>query len=191
LSVLDLFNIGIGPSSSHTVGPMKAARRFVHDIATAGDLSAVDAITVDLYGSLALTGKGHGTDRAILLGLAGELPEEVDPSTIDRTVAGIQKSAVVRLLGKHPIVFDPELDLAFRRNQSLPRHSNGMRFVAYNWGKQVLASRIFYSIGGGFIIESDEQTNAAPTFNAQVPFPFKSATDLLRLGRETHLPIWE
>jgi len=192
ISVLDLFNIGIGPSSSHTVGPMKAARRFVHDIATAGDLSEVDAITVDLYGSLALTGKGHGTDRAILLGLSGELPEEVDPSTIDCTVAGIQKLAVVRLLGKHPIAFDPEIDLAFRGNKSLPGHSNGMRFVAYNWGRQVLASRIFYSIGGGFIIANDDHTNAdLDRFNAQVPFPFKSATDLLRLGRETHLRIWE
>ena len=189
-SIFDLFKIGIGPSSSHTVGPMRAARRFVEELATEGLLSETDAVTVDLYGSLALTGIGHGTDRAIMLGLMGETPDEVDPATIEAKVTEICERKFIRLLGKHPVGFDHQHDLVFRRNEVLPGHSNGMRFVAYNWGKQTLARKIFYSIGGGFILAEREQPTES-NHAVQVPYPFKSAAELLRYGREESKPIWK
>jgi L-serine dehydratase len=190
-SIFDLFKIGIGPSSSHTTGPMRAARRFVQELATDGLLSEIDAVTIDLYGSLALTGKGHGTDRALLLGLMGEVPDEVDPTTIEAKFNEICDRKFIRLLGKHPIAFDHQHDLVFRRNEVLPGHSNGMRFAAYNWGKQTLASRIFYSIGGGFIRAEGEQVSQANASNHDVPYPFKNAADLLRFGKEHHKAVWE
>jgi L-serine dehydratase len=168
---------------------MRAARRFVQELATEGLLFETDSVTVDLYGSLALTGKGHGTDRAILLGLVGEAPDEIDPTTMEAKLDEIRQKRVVRLLGQHPIVFDQEHDLSFRKNEVLPGHSNGMRFVAYDWGKQTLACQIFYSIGGGFILADGEpltETNYAD----QLPYPFRSAAELLRLGRENEKPIW-
>lgn len=189
-SIFDVFKIGIGPSSSHTVGPMRAAGRFVQELAGGGLLSETDAVTVDLYGSLALTGIGHGTDRAILLGLMGETPDGVDLATIEAKLAEIRERKSIRLLGYHPIAFDYQHDLVLRRNQVLPRHSNGMRFVAYNWGKQTLACRVFYSIGGGFIVAEGEQlteANEAP----KVPFPFTSAAELLLIGKEQAKPIWQ
>ena len=189
-SIFELFKIGIGPSSSHTVGPMRAARRFVQELATEGFLAETDSLTVDLYGSLALTGMGHGTDRAILLGLMGEVPDEVDSAGIEAKLAQIRQKRLVLLLGKHPIAFDQEQDLAFRKNEVLPGHSNGMRFVAYDWGKQTLARRIFYSIGGGFILAEGERS-AEASVAAEFPYPFKSAADLLRLGREHAKPIWQ
>jgi len=190
-SIFDLFKIGIGPSSSHTVGPMRAARRFVEELASEGLLSETDAVTIDLYGSLALTGIGHATDRAILLGLMGEMPDEVDPATIEAKLAEVREHNFLRLLGKQPVIFNPQHDLVFRRTEVLPGHSNGMRFVAYNWGKQTLASRIFYSIGGGFILADGEQPAEANQAARQVPYPFKSAGELLRLGSEHAKPIWE
>jgi L-serine dehydratase len=189
-SVFDLFQIGIGPSSSHTVGPMRAAWRFVQELASDRLVVETDSLTVDLYGSLALTGIGHGTDRAILLGLMGEVPDEIDPNTIEAKLAEIREKRVLRLLGQHPIVFDPEHDLSFRKNEAFPRHSNGMRFVAYDWGKQTLARKIFYSIGGGFILADREQL-AEGNRAAQVPYPFKSAAELLRFGKEQGKPIWQ
>ncbi len=123
-SIFDLFKIGIGPSSSHTVGPMRAARRFVEELASEGLLSETDAVTIDLYGSLALTGIGHGTDRAILLGLMGEMPDEVDPATIEAKLAEIREHNFLRLLGKQPVIFNPQHALVFRRTEVLPGHSN-------------------------------------------------------------------
>lgn len=165
-SLFELFRIGIGPSSSHTVGPMRAARKFVEELVAANLLEQTDSVTVDLYGSLAHTGKGHGTDRAILLGLMGELPEQVEPAIIEGTIAQIRSQQCIRLMGQHTIGFDPERDLSFRRNQVLPGHSNGMRFAAYNWGKQSLACRIFYSIGGGSLRQMMSDHSKKP-----IPFP--------------------
>jgi len=188
-SIFDLFKIGIGPSSSHTVGPMRAAARFVEELASDALLSETDAITVDLYGSLALTGIGHGTDRAILLGLSGEKPDEVEPRTIEAKLAEIRERKFIRLQGKHPIGFECDHDLVFHKNEVLPGHSNGMRFMAYNWGQQPLARKVFYSIGGGFILAEGEEFTV--TNRVAVPYPFNSAVDLLRLGEEHDKPIWQ
>lgn len=190
-SIFDLFKIGIGPSSSHTVGPMRAARRFVQELATEGLLSETDSVTVELYGSLALTGVGHGTDRAILLGLRGEVPDEIDPASIEAKLTEIREKRVIPLLGQYPIPFDREHDLSFHKNQVLPLHSNGMRFAAYDRGKQALARKIFYSIGGGFILAEGEQSARAHQITTQFPCPYKSAADLLRLGSERGKAIWE
>jgi L-serine dehydratase len=189
-SLFELFRIGIGPSSSHTVGPMRAARRFVQELAAADLLRQTDSITVDLYGSLADTGRGHGTDRAILLGLMGELPEQVEPATIETKITQIRRQQCIRLMGQHTIGFDPQHDLSFRRGEVLPGHSNGMRFAAYNWGKQTLACRIFYSIGGGFIVADDEQQLQKANSLASRPYPFTSAAELLGLCKQHQKPIW-
>jgi L-serine dehydratase len=189
-SILDLFKIGIGPSSSHTVGPMRAARRFLEELESTHRLVETDGVTVHLYGSLALTGKGHGTDRALMLGLVGEGPDQVDPATIGAKLSEICEQRRLLLLGKYPIKFDPETDLVFRQNEVLPGHSNGMRFAAYDSRRQELAQKIFYSIGGGFILAEGEQANQTPPSTQTVPYPFKNAADLLRFGEEHQKPIW-
>lgn len=189
-SILELFKISIGPSSSHTVGPMRAARRFLKELESTRRLVETDGVTVHLYGSLALTGKGHGTDRAIMLGLVGEAPDQVDPATIGAKLSEICEQRRLLLLGKYPIKFDPETDLVFRQNEVLPGHSNGMRFTAYDSHRQELAQKIFYSIGGGFILAEGEQATQAPPSIQTVPYPFKSAAELLRFGEEHQKPIW-
>jgi len=189
-SIFDLFKIGIGPSSSHTTAPMLAAKRFVQELAAEGLLSETDSVTIDLYGSLALRGMGHSTAPALLLGLMGEVPDAVDTTTIEARFTEICESKIIRLLGKHCIVFNYQHDLVFRRNEVLPGHSNGMRFAAYDWGKQTLACRIFYSVGGGFILAEGEQSAHATHF-CELPYPFKSASDLSQLGRKHAKPIWQ
>lgn len=191
-SIFELFKIGIGPSSSHTVGPMRAARRFTQELADKSLLANTNAVTVELYGSLALTGKGHGTDRAILLGLLGEIPDQVDPSTIDAKLNAIREEGSIRLLGVHSIAFDSQRDLIFHGNEVLPGHSNGMRFTAYDAGRKILSQQNFYSIGGGFIVAEGEQKGGDAASNRPpVPYLFKSADDLLRLGQQRQKAIWE
>src|SRR5580704_9165153 len=150
LSVFDIFKVGIGPSSSHTMGPMRAAREFARGLKGDGLLDATQEIAVRLYGSLALTGVGHGTDRAILVGLEGAEPETVDPDSIERTVQRIRSSARIRLLGEREVAFDEPMLLRFLHHERLPRHSNGMRFSALGAGQRVLREEDYYSIGGGF-----------------------------------------
>jgi L-serine dehydratase len=184
LSVLDFFTIGIGPSSSHTVGPMRAARRFVSEL---GDLLARTArIEAHLYGSLALTGKGHGTDKAILLGLEGATPggraDRRNPARLER----IRREGGINLGGAHPIVFDEKSDLIFHRTEALPAHPNGMRFIARDSSGAELAARVYFSLGGGFIRAEDE---ALPSTSAPLPFEFRSADDLLQHARESGLSI--
>src|SRR5580700_7919957 len=145
LSVFDIFKVGIGPSSSHTMGPMRAAREFVLSLKDAGQLAATQQIAVRLYGSLALTGLGHGTDRAVLAGLEGADPETVDPDSIETTVKRIRSSGRIRLLGEHEIAFDEPMQLLFMYHERLPRHSNGMRFTALA-GSRVLREEEYYSI---------------------------------------------
>jgi L-serine dehydratase len=188
-SILELFRIGIGPSSSHTVGPMRAARRFAEELEACGRLARTVGVMVEIYGSLALTGKGHGTDRAILLGLLGETPEVVDPATVEAKISRIYESHSLRLLGTSSINFDPERELVFHRNAMLPVHTNGMRFTAYGTEGRQLDRRIYYSIGGGFIVADGERETQLET--SDVPFPFRSAADLLRMGEEHQMDIWE
>jgi L-serine dehydratase len=191
LSVFDIFKIGIGPSSSHTVGPMNAARQFALDLDARQLLPTTHKVSIQLYGSLALTGQGHCTDRAVLLGLEGHRPDEIEPDTIESTIERIRSSGRLKLLGRHEIEFDEPLDLLYHRNQVLPGHSNGMRFAALDANGRVLISEEFYSIGGGFIQRAGEAGPAGPKSAAALPFPFNSAQELLALGRTHGLEIYE
>lgn len=191
ISVFDLFTIGIGPSSSHTVGPMRAARRFVRRLEEEGALARVARVRCELYGSLAMTGKGHGTDRAVLIGLEGETPEGVDPGWMPRRVAEIRATGRISLLGRHEIPFDETADLIFNRKELLPLHSNGMRFTALDGEGQPLDARTFYSIGGGFVVdESAAGENRLVEDRTELPYPFRSGEDLLGFGNATGFPLW-
>jgi L-serine dehydratase len=190
LSVFDIFKIGIGPSSSHTMGPMRAAHEFVLALERDGLLQETQEIAVRLYGSLALTGIGHGTDRAILLGLEGADAETVDPEQMEPAVSRIRASGRIRLLGRHEIPFDEPMQLLFMRHERLERHSNGMRFTALGLDRHTLREEDFFSIGGGFILRADE-TPAAPKNQTAAPYPFNSGDELLVRCREQGLELYE
>jgi L-serine dehydratase len=181
ISVFDLFKIGIGPSSSHTVGPMVAAKRF-RDLLQ----SDVVRINVELFGSLAWTGKGHGSDSAICLGLIGKEPSSVDPDAVALLVSNLSETKSFHLPNGHDVVFDPETDLAFNLDVVLPQHSNGMRFRAFAADNTQLAEKIFYSVGGGFVEEAGESTAAR---HRDVPFPFLSSAEMLRSCAESGLSV--
>ena len=192
LTVFDLFKIGIGPSSSHTVGPMWAALRFVRDLAARGWLDRVGRVRVDLYGSLAATGRGHATDKAVILGLAGEQPDLVDPEAVEPLIQKVRNQGVLRLAGRRTIRFHEADDLFFHDGESLPRHPNGMRFTAYDADGAELATDCFYSVGGGFVVSESEavagyEGGTAPA--GPVPYPFHSAAELLQIGQRTGLSI--
>jgi L-serine dehydratase len=190
-SVFDLFKVGIGPSSSHTVGPMRAARQFVADLERAGLLAKAQRIVTELFGSLALTGIGHATDRAILLGLSGEKPETVDPAAIESIVAGIRAEESINVLAKVRVRFLETRDLLFLNNETLPGHPNAMRFTAFDEVGSVLESAIFYSVGGGFIERADNAAQESAALPAlPVPNPFSSAAELLAVANGRALPIW-
>src|SRR5262250_3355942 len=191
LSVFDIFKVGIGPSSSHTMGPMRAAREFASGLKRDGLLAATQEIAVRLYGSLALTGVGHGTDRAILAGLEGAEPESVDPDHIEATVRRIRANGRLRLLGEHEIAFDEPMQLLFMHHERLPRHSNGMRFTALGAANRVLREEDYYSVGGGFIVRGNEAEAAGTHERAPPPYPFTSGEQLLTLCREHGLEIFE
>ncbi|MGB0123863.1 MAG: L-serine ammonia-lyase [Silvibacterium sp.] len=196
-SLFDLYKVGIGPSSSHTMGPMRAARRFAQSLHSSGRLDPVAAIRTELYGSLALTGHGHGTDRAILLGLSGEEAATIDPATIDTKLAAIRASKTLPLLGSHTIPFNEPEDLLFHRDQMLPpgaktQHPNGLRFTAFDQSGKILVSEIYFSIGGGFIVaDSEGASNPLIMTTASLPYSFGSAADLLKIAAENDLSIWQ
>jgi L-serine dehydratase len=191
LSVFDIFKVGIGPSSSHTMGPMRAAREFAVGLKRDGLLQSTSQIAVRLYGSLALTGVGHGTDRAVLAGLEGAVPETVDPDAIEPTLRRIRADGRIKLLGEHEIAFDEPMQLLFMRHERLPRHSNGMRFTALASDLRVLREEDYYSIGGGFILRGDETEASEVSSHAVPPHPFASAADLLTQCRENGLELYE
>jgi L-serine dehydratase len=187
ISALDLFRIGIGPSSSHTVGPMKAAGTFV-DALESGDLLAQTArVECRLYGSLGLTGKGHGSDKAILLGLSGETPESVDPDAIPALLERMLASGSIPLGGRHSIAFAEKTDLLFIRNKRLDFHPNGLRFAAFDLGGALLRETVYFSIGGGFIIEESKTGKAA--VSVDVPHPFSNGAELLERCHEKRISI--
>jgi L-serine dehydratase len=190
LSVFDIFKIGIGPSSSHTMGPMNAARAFVQLLASRDVLQQTAHISAQLYGSLALTGRGHCTDRAILLGLEGLSPDTIDSAIVEPTWQRIRTGKRIRLLGLHEIAFDEPLNLLFHTDQVLPGHSNGMRFTAQDASLNVLAREEYYSIGGGFIIQADAES-LTETVVIEPPFPFDSGARLLEHGKTSGLEIHE
>ncbi len=192
ISVFDMFKIGIGPSSSHTMGPMKAAVYFLRELQSAGLVNKTDSVVVELFGSLALTGVGHGTDKAVLLGLEGSLPDAIDPDTIEPRLEKILGAKEIRLNGERTIAFDPQKHLIFHRRKALPYHPNGMRFAAFDKTAKELASGTYYSIGGGFVV--DEKTAAKDRLNkdtVNVACPFKTAKDLLDICVEKKLSIAE
>ncbi|MDB5213725.1 MAG: L-serine dehydratase [Myxococcaceae bacterium] len=186
LSVFDIFKIGIGPSSSHTVGPMRAAKRFVEVLEAGGLFERVARVGVELYGSLGHTGKGHGTDVAVQLGLEGETPDETDVDAVPARIARIAAEGKIRLLGRRPVDFKVADQVVFLRRKSLPVHPNGMRFVASDAGGALLLERVYYSVGGGFVVDEHGKSDGdGATSLAPLPYPFKSGADLLRLCK-TH-----
>ena len=190
ISTFDLFSIGIGPSSSHTVGPMRAARRFLEELRGNGEgLTEVEEIEVELFGSLALTGKGHGTDRAVLMGLEGEEPETIDPTGVDARVLAIEQERRLHLLGEQELGFDPEQHLVFRQRDVLPRHPNGLRFRALGAEGKVVGSKDFYSVGGGFVVAGDEPFDVS--LEVDLPYPFENGADLLDICSRNQISIWQ
>ena len=194
VSVFDLFKIGIGPSSSHTVGPMRAARLFATGLQQQELLASVARVECRLYGSLAATGKGHGSDKAVMLGLQGEEPDQVDVDAAPARIDSVRKDRHLSLLGVHGLAFDPQTDLLFQRGKPLPLHPNGMRFAAFNAAGELLAERTYYSVGGGFVL-SDEAAADGSRHTAIAPdttilaLPFHSGADLLALAAQHRCSI--
>ena len=193
LSVFDLFKIGIGPSSSHTVGPMVAMARFVAVLDNAGVLQAVVGLQVTLHGSLAFTGKGHGSDRAVILGLLGEKPDTIVPEDAVGLADKVIDTEHLRLGGQHDIAFVPDRDIIFDYGEPLAEHTNGMTAVARDGDGNILAEQVYFSVGGGFIVSKDEFADFASSGvrYPDVPFPFDDAATMLRLGAEHGLTIAE
>jgi L-serine dehydratase len=190
LSVFEVFKVGVGPSSSHTMGPMLAARMFVRELEARGLLDAVAEVYVQLYGSLALTGLGHCTDRAVLLGLEGHDPSGFDPAVMEPTLARIRSSSRIRLAGRREIAFDEPMNLLFHRDQMLPGHSNGMRFTARDASGQTLLAEEMYSIGGGAVQRAGEEDAAAARAAPVVlPLPFASGEELLLQAERAGITI--
>jgi iron-sulfur-dependent L-serine dehydratase single chain form len=191
ISVFDLFKVGIGPSSSHTVGPMKAARMFAEGLRDDGLMPRVQTVRVCLYGSLGLTGKGHGSDKAILLGLEGEQPATVDVDAIPARLEAIAQRQSLRLLGAHEIGFTVAEHLEFNRKKKLSYHPNGMRFTARDAGGTLLRERAYYSVGGGFVADETDTRPAAATPDGAVltPYPFSTAAGLLAHTGSSGLPV--
>ncbi|MHA7240580.1 L-serine ammonia-lyase [Arthrobacter sp. TMS1-12-1] len=186
ISAFDLFKIGIGPSSSHTGGPMTAAHLFTGLLATKGVLADVERVQVDLFGSLGVTGHGHGTVKAVLLGLEGDQPHLVDPTSADARVAYIGECRSLNLAGRRRITFDPETDVLLHRGRRLDYHTNGMRFSAYTAGAEPVLTREYFSVGGGFVLDEDEIGSETAVLPAvPVSHPFDTADQLLDLCRRT------
>jgi len=192
ISVFDLFKVGIGPSSSHTVGPMKAAGMFARGLRDDGLLPQVATVRVALYGSLGLTGPGHGSDKAVLLGLEGEEPATVDVDAVPGRLEAIRQHGTIRLLGEHEIPFAVGKHLEFNRRKKLGYHPNGMRFTACDADGTAIRERAYYSVGGGFVHDED-QAAAGPDETASpgpaLPYPFTTGEELLAHARASGLPV--
>ena len=190
ISVFDLFTIGIGPSSSHTVGPMRAAALFVAELREANALANVERVAVHLYGSLGATGRGHGTDKAVVLGLAGAAPETVDVDGIPGFIDNVSGSGRLGLAGDKDVAFDLREDLVFEKRESLPGHPNGMRFMARAGDGAELLTRVYYSVGGGFVV--DESSTGEPVIvesSDEQPYPFESGDELLAICEQQGLAV--
>ncbi|CAL9582490.1 L-serine ammonia-lyase [Streptomyces sp. NPDC058947] len=190
ISVFDLFSIGIGPSSSHTVGPMRAAGLFVRRLRNEELLGSVASVRAELYGSLGATGHGHGTPKAVLLGLEGDSPRTVDVETADERVETIKADGRLNLLGEHQIAFSFDDDMVLHRRKALPYHANGMTLWAYDASGAQLLSKTYYSVGGGFVVDEDAVgADRIKLDDTVLKYPFRTGDELLRLARETGLSI--
>lgn len=193
ISVFDLFKIGIGPSSSHTVGPMVAAHQFVESLQHRADYLKLARIKVELFGSLGATGKGHGSDKAVLLGLQGATPASVDVESIEPTLGKIRESGLLSLAGRAPLSFKESTDLIMHKRRSLPFHPNGMVFTAFDVNGNSLHARTYFSVGGGFVVDESASVNANPLKHTttEVPYPFTTGDRLLEICDEQDLSIAE
>ncbi|GGT74669.1 L-serine ammonia-lyase [Streptomyces althioticus] len=190
ISVFDLFSIGIGPSSSHTVGPMRAARMFARRLRNEDLLDSVASVRAELYGSLGATGHGHGTPKAVLLGLEGDSPRTVDVESADERVEKIKDGGRIRLLGEHEIGFSYDDDLVLHRRKALPYHANGMTLWAYDSSGAELLAKTYYSVGGGFVVDEDAVgADRIVLDDTVLKYPFRTGDELLRLTEETGLSI--
>jgi L-serine dehydratase len=190
VSVFDLFKVGIGPSSSHTVGPMRAAATFASRLRSEGTLGDVVSVRCELFGSLGATGHGHGSVKAVVLGLEGEQPDLVDPRGADPRVEAIRRHGELRLAGEHPIAFSVDDDVVLHRRRRLPFHTNGMLFLAHGADGSELRRREYYSVGGGFVLDQDEAGNPVIAEDSTpVRYPFRTGEELLTRTRETGLRI--
>ncbi|HKS56116.1 MAG TPA: L-serine ammonia-lyase [Steroidobacteraceae bacterium] len=190
VSVFDLFKIGIGPSSSHTMGPMTAACRFIHEVQERGQLAKVARVTVDLYGSLALTGKGHATDTAVTLGLAGWLPAQVDPDVAAKLIEGVRANGKLTLARSQSIDFRIDRDIHWHYKDSLPYHPNALTLHAYDANDGVVHEGTFYSVGGGFVVtEAESKSPTAMAAGPAIPFPFEDAAELLQIAEREKVSI--
>ena len=191
VSTFDLYKIGIGPSSSHTVGPMRAAARFVEKwLVESGRLDEVARVRAEVFGSLALTGRGHGTDKAVLMGFEGHWPNLIDPDVIPTALERIRSTKKLRLHGTHEIAFDEKSDLVMNKRQKLPYHTNGMRFAAFDANGGEIASRDYYSVGGGFVVNQDEAAeDRIVADTTELAFPFHTGAELLEQCERNGLTI--
>ncbi|SRR5579875_2231298 len=191
VSVFDIFKIGIGPSSSHTVGPMRAAARFVERwLRDEGNLGRTARVTAELYGSLAMTGRGHGTDKAVMCGLEGNWPDRIDPDAIPPLLKRIRETKRIRLGGTHEIAFDEKADLIWNKRQKLPYHVNGMRYTAYDADGAVIVTRDYYSVGGGFVVNQDEAAaDRIVADTTALPLRFHSGDELMALCEKHGMTI--
>ncbi|MFK4155610.1 L-serine ammonia-lyase [Streptomyces fungicidicus] len=190
ISVFDLFSIGIGPSSSHTVGPMRAARMFARRLRNEDLLDSVASVRAELYGSLGATGHGHGTPKAVLLGLEGDSPRTVDVESADERVEKIKEGGLIRLLGEHEIAFSFDDDMVLHRRKALPYHANGMTLWAFDASGAELLTKTYYSVGGGFVVDEDAVgADRIVLDDTVLKYPFRTGDELLRLTRETGLSI--
>jgi L-serine dehydratase len=188
-SLFEIFKIGIGPSSSHTVGPMRAANRFARELRQLNLLGGTVRILSELYGSLALTGLGHGTDRAVVLGLCGEEPDKVDPSVIEGLMATVRAKGSIAVLGSHTISFSEATDLLFHRDQSLSFHPNGLRLTAFDSRKNAIKTALYFSVGGGFVVAEGEKSDDDDVDRSPAPYTFGSAEELLAIAALNGLSI--
>ncbi|WP_427311862.1 L-serine ammonia-lyase [Cupriavidus sp. H39] len=183
VSVFDLFKVGIGPSSSHTVGPMRAALMFAQGLERDGLLPQVGSVRVELYGSLGATGKGHGTDKGVILGLMGEAPDTIDPDAIDTRLAALRKTRELSLLGRHVVPFIEKEHIAFYRREAMAEHPNGMKFHAFDGGGATLREARYLSVGGGFVVTAGAPNTQVLNAAQQLPHPFRSGKELLEMTR--------
>jgi len=186
VSVFDLFTIGIGPSSSHTVGPMRAARLFAKQIV---EIDKLTRVKIELFGSLGHTGKGHGSDLAVLLGLQGEKPDQIDTDSIEAKIQSIATSGQIKIKNKKLIDFKQTQDLIFHKRKTLPGHANGLKFIAYDRLQNILLENIYYSVGGGFVISEQTETSEITKQHLSLPFDFQTGEQLLNMAKESGLSI--
>ena len=193
ISVFDMFSIGIGPSSSHTVGPMKAAVQFVEQLNQANQLKEVASIQTQLFGSLGQTGIGHGSGKAVILGLMGLSPETVDTQSIDKMLEEIEQTELLPTLGGHKLSFPRQNAIVFHRRKSMPLHANGLSFEAFDQNQNRIAFQEYYSIGGGFVVTAEEfgqvKEEAEQAATIEVPFPFQNASELVNHCKDNGISI--